>query len=139
MKKSILSLFILINIANSGDLSRDDNGIVTDSSTSLQWQDNVKLPLKNWIDAIEYCENLSLNGNNWRLPNIYEIRSLLDYSKYKPAIKEDIFINNTEFLYWSSTTLKSNTANALAVTFENGISYAHPKSEQYITICVRYK
>jgi hypothetical protein len=139
MKKSILSLFILINIANSGDLSRDDNGIVTDSSTSLQWQDNVKLPLKNWIDAIEYCENLSLNGNNWRLPNIYEIRSLLDYSKYGPATKEDIFINNTKLLYWSSTTLKSKTATALSINIKNGNSYNNYKSAQLITMCVRYK
>jgi hypothetical protein len=139
MKKSILSLFILINIANSGDLSRDDNGIVTDSSTSLQWQDNVKLPLKNWIDAIEYCENLSLNGNNWRLPNIYEIRSLLDYSKYGPATKEDIFINNSKKTYWSSTTLKSDTATALNIDIESGRSYSYSKSAQLETKCVRYK
>jgi hypothetical protein len=74
------------------------------------------------------------------LPNIYEIRSLLDYSKYEPATKEDIFINNTNRnTYWSSTTLKSDTATALNIDIENGNSYSYSKSAQLETKCVRYK
>ena len=42
MKKHILSLFILASLTYGVDLTRDNNGVVTDSSTSLQWQDNIQ-------------------------------------------------------------------------------------------------
>ncbi|HHE05625.1 MAG TPA: DUF1566 domain-containing protein, partial [Epsilonproteobacteria bacterium] len=52
--------------------------IVTDSSTSLMWQDNTDTSdvakKRNWADAQNYCHGLLLGGyDDWRLPQIQEL------------------------------------------------------------------
>ena len=138
MKKSILSLFVIITIAYSGDLSRSSEGIVTDSSTLLQWSDDVSSVDLNWSDAIDYCEALSLGGeDDWRLPNINELLSIDDLSKYSPAIKENVFINISTSSYWSSSSHASSTNYAWAVYFDNGGTIYDAKDNSYLVRCVR--
>jgi hypothetical protein len=53
---------------------------VIDKQSKLIWQDdkfnNVK---RNWDDANQYCQNLSLYGyKNWRLPTIKEFILIVD-------------------------------------------------------------
>ena len=82
----------------------NSNGTVTDNSTLLTWQQN-ESPTMSWQDALTYCEGLSLAGQtDWRLPNIKELASLVDYAKYNPAINKLLFANATPTAYWSSTT-----------------------------------
>ena len=35
----------------------------------------------SWDDAEKYCNNLILDGQNWRLPTIEELSTLVNYSK----------------------------------------------------------
>ena len=77
--------------------------IIIDKKTGLFWQDNEesKTQKGNFEEAISYCEQLSLQGyNDWRLPNINEFYSILDYSK-SPAIS-DIFENYAALSYSGS-------------------------------------
>ncbi len=66
---------------DNSNFSRDDiSEIVTDATTSLQWQDNdeAESTQRTWIDAISYCEELTLNEErDWRLPNRSELLSRL--------------------------------------------------------------
>jgi hypothetical protein len=40
----------------------------------------------DWCAALDYCEGLKLGGHDdWRLPNLRELQSILDYGRY-PAI-----------------------------------------------------
>ncbi len=58
--------------ADNGD------GTVTDSITKLMWQKNENERM-NWYDAMKHCNDLDLGGfNDWRLPNIKELNSILD-------------------------------------------------------------
>jgi hypothetical protein len=119
-------------------LSRNDNGVVSDSSTSLQWQDNISSVKKDWEDAIGYCSDLTLDGySDWRLPNKNELLSIVDYSKYNPSIKEDVFQNIESSYCWSSTTYATNTSNAWNVDFDNGYARNGTKDNSLCVRCVR--
>ena len=138
MMKSILSLFLLTGILYSAELSRNSDGIVSDSSTSLEWQDNTSSVQKTWSSAISYCEDLSLGGyDDWRLPNRNELLSILDYNKYGPAIKENVFQNITSDKYFSSSTFALSDIKAWLVDFRVGDMISKTKSSNLYVLCVR--
>ncbi|MCL6584441.1 MAG: DUF1566 domain-containing protein, partial [bacterium] len=96
------------------------DGTVTDTSTSLMWQQDTAGPM-NWEEAINYCENLSLGGyTDWRLPNRNELQSLLDYNHFSPAIDATVFPNTANTAYWSSTTYAGDPECAWLVDFYQG-------------------
>ncbi len=91
----------------------NNDGTITDTASCLQWQkammnetvNGVYIDIYNWQDALAASEKLSLAGHSdWRLPNKNELLSLVDYSRYVPAI-EPVFVD-TSFSsgFWSSTT-----------------------------------
>lgn len=141
MKVILLILIGMSSFIDAGSFSRA-NGVVSDSSTNLEWQDdysdnsgNIKNVI--WNDAIDYCEALILDGkNDWRAPNIIELMSLIDDSKNTPTINE-VFQNTTVSFYWSSTTDSSNNTNAWNIYFANGYQYSNLKSNNYYVRCVR--
>lgn len=139
MKKSIISFFAIACFLLANDLTRDANGIVTDSTTNLMWQDNSNQEEKTWSDAINYCENLVLGGySDWRLPNINELFSLVDYSKSQDAIRGNTFVFfNTSMSNWTSTSKKNNFLNAWNIDFEWGDSTTTPKTSTKLVKCVR--
>jgi hypothetical protein len=145
--KKILLVLIGVSVLSLADMSRDAVGIVTDSATGLQWQDDYSdngdvIKRANWKDAIGYCNELSLGGHNdWRLPNINELLSIVDYTKYNPAI-DDSFQNVTPNRwknYWSSTTIVNYPSHAWDVDFRNGYNSFNDKSASYTSVvrCVR--
>lgn len=145
--------YIIISILLSGfgyaEFSKNSNGVVTDSITKLQWDDSVN-PYDTQkelsiVDATVTCEDLSLDGHDdWRLPNINELSSLIDDTRYNPATYS-IFTNysnneNDNFSYWSSTTNGRTTDRAWIVKFQTGENnyYAAIKaSDKYYVRCVR--
>ncbi len=113
--------------------------IVTDNKTGLQWQDNAdaSTTTKIWTDAINYCENLTLDGySDWRLPNINELKSIVDRSKSNSAIV-DGFANFSSSYYWSSTSNVGYEDYAWYVLFYHGsVSYYYKYGNFYVR-CVR--
>ena len=117
------------------------NGVVTDSTTTLQWQDDYSdnggsVKQATWIEAIEYCERLSLDGGGWKLPNKKELLSIVDYSRVEPSINS-IFSHTTPDDYWSSTSHASSTSNAWIVSFFMGDTDDIDKTSSYSVRCVR--
>ncbi len=98
--------------------------IVTDSTTGLQWQDNYVAGnwTEEWVSAIDYCENiLTLGGyTDWRLPNINELSSIVDFTRQLPAINP-IFENVKYSIgYNSSTTVANFPDKAWRINFRYG-------------------
>ncbi len=98
------------------------NGAVTDLKTGLVWQ---KCPMgfnnddtcsddginnnewTSWNNALGYCEALSLAGtDDWRLPNIKEMYSIVDSSLTSRTIDSTAFPTTPFYESWSSTTYK---------------------------------
>ena len=104
------------DVRAGGALSYTDNGdgTVTDNRTGLTWEkktdDNVAINY-SWSGGLEYVAALnatSFAGHaDWRLPNIKELLSIVDYGRSNPSI-DPIFgptAGGSNFAtYWSSTS-----------------------------------
>ena len=135
--RRILLITIGLSVSIWANFTRDNNTkIVTDNSTKLQWQDNESVS-KKWTDAIDYCEALTLGGyNDWRLPNLNELRSIVDRSKSNPAI-DSTFKNVVSYNDWSSSTVVGYEDHAWGVTFGDGNDRWYYKSNEGYVRCVR--
>ena len=124
------------------ELTRKNN-MVTDSDTNLIWQDNTDSATltSTWQGAINNCEALTLGGyNDWRLPNRYELFSIIDYKKSIPAIKGEVFVNITSTYYWTSTTTAGDSNRAWYIYFRNSAIYNFDdKTATFNFRCVRDK
>jgi len=118
------------NYERNSNFSRSAE-VVNDEKTMLQWQDTQEAKTVNlsWTESIDYCEALKLNGeNDWRLPNINELLSIIDYAQSTPAI-HTIF-QNVAFenpWYWSSSSPADSHSMANYVPFEFAYRSRLPK------------
>ena len=93
-----------------GDLqTAADNEVVADNLTGLVWQRTWTDDNKIWQEAMDYC-SITLNEGSgyagytdWRLPNPHELRSIVDYNVYSPAIDTNAFPGTPSSWFWSST------------------------------------
>ena len=121
------------NFQDNADLT------ITDNATGLMWQQNDAESI-DWDDAIEQCEAATTAGYfDWRLPNIKELHSILDYTvspdTHASAAISSLFnatvIINEEGVqdwayYWASTTHVDNNndgTNATYMSFGRALGY----------------
>jgi len=144
--KNTLLIIIGLTIGLNATFTRSTAGVVVDSSTNLQWQDDYSdnsnaIKSSDWEMAISYCENLTLDGGSWRLPNITEIFSLVDATKKIPAI-DSAFTNTksataTNDAYWSSTSQDVDKTKAWISKFDYGSTNYDSKTNTHFIRCVR--
>ena len=130
---------VLAGVAGAGSFTDNGNGTVTDGATGLVWQRRDDNKKRSWTGALAYCEeDVNLAGKiDWRLPNIRELRSIVDYEKYNPAIDATFFPDTDSWYYWSSTSRTDFTGNAWYVDFDDGDVFHHFRSDGYYVRCVR--
>lgn len=140
MKLSHTMLVLVLLFATNAFASLTDNSdsTVTDSGTHLMWQ-QTEGGYITWEAALSYCEDLTLAGySDWRLPNRKELESLVDDTRYYPAIDTTKFPNAHSQEYWSSTTYVINTSYAWSLLFHEGGTYeGNKKTENCWVRCVR--
>jgi hypothetical protein len=114
-----------------------DYATVTDARTGLEWQKAQQHSMA-WSEALSICNNLNLAGHaDWRLPNIKELESLTDDSRYDPAINTDFFPNATSTVFFSSTTYAAQPNMARFVYFKVGYVAYQFKTFSADVRCVR--
>ena len=136
-------------LPTSGDKYTDNgDNTVTDNATTLMWvQDPSAIGTVGsynwgtvgspntftWANALLAVADLNTNSyagySDWRLPNVKELQSIVNYGNWSPAIGEATvggsgtgapFTNTGTPNYWSSTTYASTTSYAWYVSFTNG-------------------
>jgi hypothetical protein len=121
-----------------GHLVINGDGTVSDAFTGLMWQQTGTESEMTWEAAVSYGEGLSLAGYaDWRLPNLKELRSIVDYSVYSPATDATSFPNTVSSYYWSSTTYAYKTGDAWLIYFYLGYGNRSNKSNAYYVRAVR--
>ena len=139
------------------------DGTVTDNLTGLMWLQNAncintnypefdthEIPgdgLVTWQNALDFVEGINdgiypdCEGNppydDWRLPNIKELLSLLDYGQYPALPSGHPFSNFQIAYYWSSTTCSNLIDNAFCLHFRHGDTNDISKSTPHYVWSVR--
>lgn len=148
--KHIFLILLGFSLTVEAKFIRNDYlGVVNDTVTQLQWQDvyrdddgdlinGVWLP---WEEALDYCQNLILGGGGWRLPNIRELNSIVDYKQFDPTINP-IFKITRSMYHWSSTTsryeeLLHGYGHAYATSFFASSTISSLKWHYHAVRCVR--
>ncbi len=92
-------------------------------------------------DTEEFIDALNTNNfgghNDWRLPTLKELVTLVDYSRVNPSIDTSFFPDTVSFYYWSSTTSANYTNGAWLVPFDYGHVHNNPKESSYYVRAVR--
>jgi len=105
-------------------------GVVTDTLTGLIWLKDASCAdlagtdtsgRGTWATALSAANSLangtcslsdSSSAGDWRLPNVRELHSLIDFSQSSPALPSGYFTDVKPNYYWSSTTFASVTTIA---------------------------
>lgn len=107
------------------------NGTVIDNLTGLIWLKNANcFDVRTWEKALAEAKALA-NGQcgltdgstagQWRLPNVHEQQSLIDYGRYNPALPSDHPFSGVQiFYYWSATSYAHSPALARYVILGDG-------------------
>lgn len=119
----------------------DGTGLcVTDSLTGLMWVRTPDITARTWATAHTYANDLSLcGGDDWRLPNRKELRSLINYGQTDTAtwLNTQGFGNVQASGYWSSTTYAFISTEAWYVGMGVGLVLADNKSNTHYVWPVR--
>ncbi len=123
--------------------SRNAAGVVEDTATRLEWQDDYSdnggnIKTSNWQGALDYCSALGLDSGGWRLPAIKELQTIVDASQYDSCVTPGVFSYIEPEGYRSSTTTTYETSEMWGVSFLNGNIFNYAKSHPagYVR-CVR--
>ena len=68
-----------------------------DPTTQLYWENPPTDKTRTWDDAVQYCQDLTLDNGGWHLPTIDELRSLIEGCPATDA-KGDCNVSETDCL-----------------------------------------
>jgi len=124
------------------------DGTITDATTGLMWEklsDDTGIHDKDnvytWVNAFNYkIAILNQEGfaghRDWRVPNIRELQSIVDYGKVGPAVAAAFNTGCVEwctvltcsctlgantYSFWSSTAFRPNASSIMSIFFYNGL------------------
>jgi len=125
---------------------------VLDNNTGLMWRprpfDYNSDGILDYRDrysldvAKELCSNSTWAGyDDWRLPEFYELLTIMDYSRSDPMIDTDYFHLGPMRYFWTNTWIDpfgDGTAILYgALIFSSGYNTWFDKSADYSALCVR--
>ncbi len=127
-----------------------DGQVITDNCTGLMWQKTPPGNTMSWIDSLVFARDLTLAGfSDWRLPNVNELLSIVDYGRYpgmaiNPVfdipVGDDVAGYGAES-FWSSTSYAATLeGKAWRVGFASGEIYileAQSKNNSHAVRAVR--
>ena len=127
------------------------DGTVTDSLTGLMWLKDGGCMKKRWSDALNIigdfnanpprysCLGYTANYNDWRMPNVKELESMINYETSDAAgwLNSAGFTNVKYSSYWSSTTSQKSAAQAWMMNMKKSGKLLQNKKSNYYAWPVR--
>lgn len=111
------------------------DGTATDKQTGLTWMRcsigqtwqaggcKGSPSAHNWQQALNLAKAHAFAGkNDWRLPSIKELSSILELSCVSPAINTVLFPNTVLSVYWTSSPYADDVNGAWGLHFSSGHS-----------------
>ena len=115
MKILLLAIPLIATLLHAKD-------VVLDTTTSLLWQDASinKEGLGTYKEAQNYCKFLKIDKyEDFRLPTLSELQTIIDYKNYKPAILDGFkYVEST--MYWTTTPFADDATERWTIDFEKG-------------------
>ncbi len=141
-------------ISEKHQFENQHNGAVLDKSNNLMWmqctygtqrKDNTCEGIATRLDwnkamfRVDSINSISKPAgyNDWRLPSVEELQTLVVSNCYDPTIDEIQFPNTDPSGYWSSTKELSTKSSAYLVFFLNGSTYSSNKETEWNIRLVR--
>lgn len=124
----------------SGTLTSSASGlVVNDSRTNLTWQRTVNGSTYTWLDALSYCNALTLDsGTGWRLPTVKELQTLINVGAgLNPPEIPSVFPSGNAVEMWTSSPNPATPSSNYTVNMLNGAGGSQPTSKQLQVRCVR--
>ena len=127
------------------------DGTVTDSLTGLMWLKDAGCLKKRWSDALNIiidfnanppgysCLGYTADYNDWRMPNVKELESMINYETSDAAgwLNSAGFTNVKYSSYWSSTTSQKSAAQAWMMNMKKSSKLLQNKKSNYYAWPVR--
>ena len=124
-------------------LTDNGNGTITDTKTGLMWKKCVEGVTGNlcdtgaaaaftWQTALQQPGVVNGSGfatyQDWRLPNIKELTSIVEEQCYGPSINLNRFPNTPVSVVWSGSPDANYSDYAWFVNFHDGYSYYYNRN-----------
>ena len=89
-------------------------------------------------ELIHYCGELKLgNFEDWRLPTIHELLTIVDYKRVSPALPKAFSYVEEESFYWTKTSVADESdASGVSILKRGASSKASEYYDRYAR-CVR--
>ncbi|MBQ4811992.1 DUF1566 domain-containing protein [Pseudoalteromonas luteoviolacea] len=131
-----------------------NDGTICDKKTEIMWQrctfgfvynattetcDNKEQKL-SWQEALSAAKSSRIaNFDDWQLPNVKELSSIVERSCEDPAINATVFLGNHSGNYWTSTTNIKDPSRAWTYQFQDGLNdSSSSKSSDAFVRLMRY-
>lgn len=111
-----------------------------DAETGLVWQRVQSSGMIGWKAAKDACQALTLGGDTWRLPEVYELLTLLDVTTASPSGLDPSFFSAGEpgDYYWTATPdAVAPTQSAWLVDVSTGVASPGNNMQEFSVRCVR--
>lgn len=151
----------LIETTPTADFDTATDGTVIHIKTSLMWKRCAEGQTwngstctgsasgMNWQTALTAAATSTFaDHSDWRLPNIKELQSIVEFCGYDPAINRTIFPATPGFRFWSASSYvvpwwwwcdlghicHHGPDEAWVVAFDNGVVYAIDKAYGFVRV-----
>ena len=117
-----MRIVLIMAVASSIAMAAEPT-MVKDPVNNLIWEDTLHASEEKVThpEAKAYCQALKLGTyENWRLPTLTELLSIVDYRRYRPAILKEFKHVDNDTIYWSSTVSARTGDDFWGIVFRDG-------------------
>ena len=102
------------------------NGVVTDTRSGLMWKRTEEMTTMTWDAALAAAKGSRYAGySDWRLPNVKELRSLVEECRVNPSINDTVFPQALSLVVWTGSPYSG------ASTYSWGVSFGLDGADDY--------